>query len=515
MNFDLLGWSFKKSEKQQEVQNADPFIQKTDDDGAFIVNSGYSGHSSYHMSADTQFDSEIDLIKKYREISLHPEVDSAINEIVNESINGEEDTQPVSIVLDQLELSDNIKEKIKTEFDYICKLLNLNNESYELFRKFYVDGRLYHYIVIDTNKSQNGIQELRYIPSVHIKKMREDKTSIGPGGIEQTDSYKEYFMYSKKWNTASARSSAITLSKDSICYVHSGLNMEDNNLIYGWLHKAIKPANQLRMMEDALIVYRLSRAPERRIFYIDVGQLPKSKAEEYIKGLQNRFKNKLVYDVVTGEVKDSRNTLSMMEDFWLPRGMNGKGTEVTTLPGGQTLGQIDDVEFFKKKLYMSLNVPIGRITSDQGSAMFSVGRSDSISRDEVKFSRFISRLRKRFSKLFLQLLKTQLVLKRVMTPDDWDVLEEKIRFDFQQDTFFAELKDAEILKERLTTLQMAEPYIGRFFSQAYIRKNILKQTEDEIEEMMKEIGSEDPYISPANELEMHMNDVAPPEDNQN
>jgi len=510
MNLDLLGWTLKKTDKQAEIANIDPFIQKTDDDGAFIVNPGYYGHSSYHINVDQQFDSEIDLIKKYREISVHPEVDSAINEIVNEAINGEEDVAPVSIVLDDLDLSDAIKDKIKDEFAYICKLLNINSESYELFRKFYVDGRLYHYIVIDKNNTKNGIMELRYIPSVHIKKVREDKTSIGPMGIEQVDSSQEYFLYTKDWAKKN-KSAAVKISKDSVCYIHSGLNMEDNNLIYGWLHKAIKPANQLRMMEDSLIVYRLSRAPERRIFYIDVGQLPKTKAEEYIKSLQNKFKNKLVYDITNGEVKDSRNTLSMMEDFWLPRGMNGKGTEVTTLPGGQTLGQIDDVEFFKKKLYMSLNVPIGRITSDQNTAMFGVGRSDSISRDEVKFSRFITRLRKRFSKLFLNLLKTQLILKRIITPDDWEILEEKIRFDYQQDTFFAELKDAEILKERLTTLQMAEPYIGRFFSQTYIKKNILKQTEDDIKEMFKEIEEEGPYISPATEMEMHMNDIEPPD----
>ena len=490
MNFDILGWKFKKTDKQQEVTYNDPFIQKTDDDGAFIVTPGYYGHSSYHINVDQKFDSEIDLIRKYREISVHPEVDSAINEIVNESINGEEGVSPVSIILDNIEgLSESTKAKITDEFKYLCTLLQLNNESYDLFRKFYVDGRLYHYIVIDKNNTKNGILELRYIPSIHIKKIREDVTSIGPGGIEQTDSSQEYFLYSKGW-ARNDKKSAIKISTDSICYIHSGLVDEDNSLVYGWLHKAIKPANQLRMMEDALIIYRISRAPERRIFYIDVGALPKTKAEEYIKSLQNKFKNKLVYDAVNGEVKDSRSTLSMMEDFWLPRGINGKGTEVVTLPGGQTLGQIDDIEFFKKKLYTSLNVPVGRITSDQNTAIFSTGRSDSISRDEVKFNRFIVRLRKRFSKLFLQLLKTQLILKRIISPDDWQILEEQISFDYQQDTFFTELKESEILKERLTTLQMTEPYIGTFFSQTYVKKHILKQTEDTIEEMIKEIEAE-------------------------
>lgn len=489
MAFDVFGWTFKKSDKQQEIANADPFIQKTDDDGAFIVSPGYYGHSLYHINVDQQFDSEIDLIRKYREVSVHPEVDSAINEIINEAINGEEDTQPVSIVLDDLDLSESIKNKIKDEFEYICKLLNLNTESYELFRKFYVDGRLFHYIVIDKNNTKNGILELRYIPAVNIKKVREDKTSIGPMGIEQVESSQEYFMYSKDW-AKSKKNGAIKLSTDSVCFIHSGLVQDDNNLIYGWLHKAIKAANQLRMMEDALIIYRISRAPERRIFYIDVGNLPKVKAEEYMKSLQNRFKNKFVYDAINGEVKDSRNTLSMLEDFWLPRNSNGKGTEVSTLPGGQTLGQIEDVEYFRKKLYSCLNVPIGRISSDQSQAMFNIGRSDSISRDEVKFSRFITRLRKRFSKLFLQLLKTQLVLKRIITPEDWDIIEENIRFDYRQDTFFAELKDAEILKERLSTLQMVEPYIGRFYSETYIKKHILMQTEDEIEEIIKEIEEE-------------------------
>lgn len=505
MAFDLLGWTFKKSTSQQEIQNIDPFIQKTDDDGAFIVTpGGYLGHNSYTITADQQFDSEVDLIKKYREISVHPEIDAAINEIVNEAINGEEGVDPITIILDKLELSEGIKNKIEDEFKYICRLLNINTESYELFRKFYVDGRLYHYIVIDKNNTKNGILELRYIPSIHMKKIREDKTSIGPGGVPQTESYQEYFLYTKDW-AKTKNAGAIKVSKDSVCYVHSGLIDEDKNLIFGWLHKAIKPANQLRMMEDALIIYRLSRAPERRIFYIDVGNLPKTKAEEYMKSLQNKFKNKLVYDAVTGETKDARNTLSMLEDFWLPRGMNGKGTEVTTLPGGQTLGQIDDIEYFKKKLYMSLNVPIGRITSDQNQAMFNIGRSDSISRDEVKFSRFIARLRKRFSKLFLQLLKTQLVLKRIVTPEDWDIIEEKITFNYQQDTFFAELKDAEILKERLTTLQMAEPYIGRYFSQEYVRKHILKQTEDEAEQMIDQIKQEPPMIQDEQDINPQSN----------
>jgi len=483
--FELLGWEFRKRASDEKI--AAPYVEPNNDDAAFVVGSSYYGHNVHQLSLDQNFQNENDLIQKYRDISLYPEVDAAVTDIVNESINGDNESCPVNIILDDLDQTENVKKKITEEFDTIIKLLNFNNESYDIFRKWYVDGRSYYHIIINENAPSKGIQELRYISPLHIKKIREEYKEVGPGGVEILKGIEEYFLYTKK--TMQAQGIGIRISNDSICYTTSGLIDEDKNMVYSYLHKALKPANQVRMMEDAVIIYRLSRAPERRVFYIDVGSLPKNKAEEYIRGIMNKYKNKMVYDAVTGEVKDSKNTMSMMEDFWLPRREGGRGTEITTLEGGQQLGEMTDVEFFKKKLYMSLGVPYSRISPDQPHA-FTIGRSSEITRDEIKFSKFIARLRKRFSQLFYRLLKTQLILKKIITEDEWEVFKEGIYFDFISDTFFKELKDAEILKERISTLREMEPYVGTYFSKEYVRKSILQMDDEAIAEMNKQIEEE-------------------------
>ena len=482
---EAFGWQFKKKDSDKKIDA--PYTQPSNDDAAFVLGSNYYGMSSHSLSIDQSFTNENELILKYREMSLHPEVDSAINDIVNEAVDGSANSSPVEIVLDEMNQSDKIKEKIREEFERIVRMMNFNNDAYEIFRKWYVDGRIHFQIIIDPKNPSKGIKELRYLSSINIKKIREEIFRPGPGGIQLLDRIDEYYLYAQ--DAQRQKSVGLKLPLDSVCYVTSGLLDEQANLVQSYLHKSIRPANQLRMIEDAIIIYRLSRAPERRVFYVDVGTLPKNKAEEYLKSVMNRSKNKMVYDAVTGEVKDSKNTLSMMEDFWLPRREGGKGTEVTTLPGGQNLGDIDDIEYFKKKLFQSLNVPVSRIMSD-GSQGFNIGRSSEITREEVQYNKFITRLRKKFSKIFLVLLKAQLVLKKVISEDEWELLKEEISFDFLSDTFFSELKNAEILRERLASLSEIEPYIGIHFSKEWVRKEVLNMTEDKIEEMKKQMEEE-------------------------
>jgi hypothetical protein len=483
-NLTLFGWEFKKNSKTEK--DPAPFIDKTDESAAHVIGSSGWGYSTYQLNLDQSFKDDNAMIERYREISVHPEMDSAITEIVNEAISGEINDYPVSIILDDIELSDSIKDKILDEFEKILKLMDFNNEAYEIFRKWFVDGKLYYYMVKSTNP-KDGLIEVRYVSPLQIKKIRDEKRTADKGGIHTVSKVEEYYVYTPR--IYKDMGTAIKLSLDSVACVTSGIYDESTNKTFSYLHKALKPLNQLRMLEDATIIYRLSRAPERRVFYIDVGQMPKNKAEEYIRNIMAKFKNKMVYDAVTGEVKDQKNTLSMMEDFWLPRQEGGRGTEVSTLQGGQNLGQIEDLEYFKRKLLMSLYVPYGRLAADQQS-MFNLGRSSEISREELKFSKFVSRLRKKFSKIFLDILKTQLLLKQIITEADWEFLEEQIRFDFVTDNFFKELKESEILRERLSLLQEVEPYVGTYYSKEYVRRNVLEMNDEDIKEMKKEIEKE-------------------------
>lgn len=485
--FSVFGWKFKETEKEETI--AAPYIQPMNDDASFTVGSNYYAWNSYNLSFDQSFTSENDLIKKYRDIALYPEVDEAVSDIINEAISDDENSSPVSIILDDLDVSDKTKEIITEEFDKILKLLNFNMEAYDIFRKWYVDGRLNYHIIIDEKKPKAGIVELRYISPFNIKKVREEKKGW-QDGIEVILSTETFYVYTPYGYINNAGgTNGIKLTNDSVCSVTSGLVDETSKLTYSFLHKAIKSVNQLRMIEDAVVIYRLARAPERRIFYIDIGSLPKNKAEDYLRNVSSKYKNKIVYDVSTGEVKDQTSVLSMMEDFWLPRSSNGRSTEVTTLQSGQNLGEINDIQYFLRKVYKSLNVPMSRMSSDQAAA-FNIGRSSEITRDEIKFSKFIGRLRKRFSHLFYSLLKTQLLLKNIINENEWQTIKENISFDFLSDTFFSELKNAEILKERITTYNEALPLIGNVFSHEWAKKNILMLTDEEIKTMNDEIKKE-------------------------
>ncbi len=493
---DRYGWIFRDTEvtKQDLLSTSAQIVPKTNDDAAFVVGSNFYGHHQHYLQLDYNFNNEADLITQYREMSLVPEVDKAINEICNEAIAGDKDKSPVDIVLDDLELSDAIKNKITKEFETVLELLNFNSDAYKIFRKWYVDGRLFYLKIIDPKNPKAGIKEARYISSLSMKKVREELRELSREGIEKTVDYKEYFLFTRNYTgkRVNAQSpTAIKFEKDSIAYVTSGLYDENSNLVYSHLHKAIKAVNKLRIMEDATIIYRLSRAPERRVFYIDVGNLPKQKAEEYMQGIMKQHKQKMVYDTVTGNVKDSNRVLSMMEDFWLPRREGGKGTEIDTLQGGQNLGQMDDVEYFRKGLYLALNVPTARLDADQQTP-FGMGKPGEVTRSEINFGRFIDRLQKEFSGLFKDLLRTQLLLKQVITIDDWEAMKEKIGFNFASDSYYTELKETEILKGRVETLGMLiqQNAIGRYYSHAWVRKNVLMQTEEDIKAIDKEIAEE-------------------------
>ena len=431
-------------------------------------------------------------------MALHPECDSAIEDIVNEAIVADSNDSPVKIDLDNLNASDGIKKKIREAFKYTLELLDFDRKAHEIYRNWYIDGRLYYNKVIDIKNPQEGIQELRYIDAMKMRYVRKQKKNekdtyrraATTGKIDNPMDYEfpeleEYFIYTPKQTfptqspAAMGGSGGIKMTKDSVTYVTSGLVDRNKGSTLSYLHKAIKALNQLRMIEDSLVIYRLSRAPERRIFYIDVGNLPKIKAEQYLRDVMMRYRNKLVYNADTGEIRDDKKYMSMLEDFWLPRREGGRGTEISTLPGGQNLGEITDIEYFKKKLFKSLNVPISRIEGDGG---FNLGRSSEILRDEVKFSKFVARLRKRFSYMFNDILKTQLLLTNVITPEDWAIMEEHIQYDFLYDNHFSELKDAELFNERLAMVAVAEPYVGKYFSQDYLRRKVLRQTTEEIEE---------------------------------
>ena len=440
------------------------------------------------MDLDGQDSSELALIKRYRDIAQQPECDSAIEDITNEAIVSDERDMSVSISLDRLPVSPKIKTKMREEFHTILHLLDFNAKGHDIFRRWYVDGRLYYHKIIDPKNPRRGIKEVRYIDPRKIKKVRETrKERDQKTGMDMVVSVQPYYLYNQGGWESSGASGGVKITDDSITYAPSGLVDMQKGSVLSHLNKAIKPVNQLRMIEDSLVIYRISRAPERRIFYIDVGNLPKMKAESYLKDVMNRYRNKMVYDAKTGEIRDDRNHMSMLEDFWLPRREGGRGTEITTLPGGSNLGEIDDITYFQKKLYRSLNVPVSRLAEETG---FSIGRSDNITRDELKFTKFVGRLRKKFSIIFADMLKTQLLLKGVIALEDWDTFKEHIQFDFLQDGHFTELKNAEILRERLDMLGQIESYVGEYFSKEYVKKKILRMTDEEISEIEGQINDE-------------------------
>ena len=476
---EFFGFEIKRKEK--ELGAVTP---PATDDGTYDISGG--GFYSTILDTDGRSRTEDDLIRRYRDIAIQPECDSAIEDIVSEAIASDERDMCVSIALDNLQVSTSIKKRIKEEFERILQLLDFNNKAHDIFRRWYVDGRLFYHKVIDTKSPRKGIQQLRYIDPRKIKKVREVQTDK-KGGVDVVKKFKEFYIYNQHGHQVNNTSTGVKLTFDSISYCPSGLIDMHKGTVLSYLNKAIKPVNQLRMIEDSVVIYRISRAPERRIFYIDVGNLPKIKAEQYLKDVMNRYRNKLVYDASTGEIRDDRNHMSMLEDFWLPRREGGRGTEITTLPGGSNLGEIDDIIYFQRKLYRSLNVPISRMEAESN---FSLGRSTEITRDELKFTKFVQRLRKKFSVIFHDLLRTQLILTGVIAEEEWSAMKEHIAYDFLQDGHFAELRDAEILRERLEMLGTVEPYVGNFFSKRWVQKNVLRQTDEEIETMTKEMDNE-------------------------
>jgi hypothetical protein len=482
---DLFGFEIKRKGEDKEEAKKRSFVAPMEDDGSGVIKAG--GHYGQYLDmSGGNAKNEGDLISKYREISQIPEVDAAIEDIINESIVSVEDGAPVDINLNGLEQPDRIKKIIRDEFEKLVAKMSFSSSGNDIFRRWYIDGRLFYHIIIDEKSPKRGILELRPIDPTKIRKIKEvieekdEKT-----GAKIVTGVEEYFLYQD--GNMSKSGQGLKIAKDSIIFVPSGLLSAKRDMVLGYLDKAIKPANQLRMMEDALVIYRLSRAPERRVFYIDVGNLPKGKAEEYLRSIMSNYRNKMVYDAQTGEIRDDRKHMSMLEDFWLPRREGGRGTEISTLPGGENLGQIDDILYFQKKTYRALNVPISRLEQE---AQFSLGRTSEITRDEVKFQRFIDKIRRRFSDVFMQALKVQLILKGIVTREDWEWMKEEIVVDFISDTYFAELKEAEILRERVNTLRELDEFVGKYYSVDWVRKNILKQNDEDIEGIDKEIEDE-------------------------
>jgi hypothetical protein len=518
----LFGFEFKRD---IPVDTAPSFAPKESDDGAVVVAAG--GSYGTYIDLDGTVRTEAELVTKYREMSLQPEIDAAVDEIINESIDIDEETI-VEINLDDIEISDKLKKIIRDEFQNVLSLLDFNRKAYETYRRWYIDGRLYYHVVIDEKDTQAGIKELRYVDPRKIRKIREiakRKVLGGDGGVAVIPkTQNEYFIFNDKGfnygnKTVGPSTTGLKIAKDSIVHVMSGLTDTQGTMVLSYMHKAIKALNQLRTLEDALVIYRLARAPERRIWYIDVGNLPKMKAEQYVRDIMVKHKNRLIYDGATGEVRDDRKFMTMLEDYWLPRREGGRGTEVTTLPGGQTLGEMDDVLYFQKKLYQTLNVPVNRLNSD---ALFSLGRATEVTRDEVKFSRFITRLRSRFSTLFTHVLEKQLVLKQIMSIEDWEQIESKIRYKFAKDNYFTELKDAEVLQSRTQLMMTMEQggLLGKYYSHQWARRNILQQSDDDIEEQDKEINIEmelgDPrWMSPEQQQQAMMDQQQNQDPNQN
>ena len=507
----LFGFSIEDNDVQRPG-SISPVPENNSDGVEYFASGGFGGS---YVDIEGVYRTEYELIRRYREMALYPEVDSAIEDIVNEAIVSDLYESPVQVELSNVNASDKVKNIIREEFKYIKELLDFDKRSHEIFRNWYIDGRMHYLKVIDLQKPQDGIMDLRYIDPMKIKFVRKlndkaatteasqvlTKNNIGgrnPLGRKNifSQAIDEYYVYTPGANTVTGygggggnnSTASIKIAKDSIAYCNSGLVNRNDQTVLSWLHKAIKAVNQLKMIEDAIVIYRLSRAPERRIFYIDVGNLPKVKAEQYLQQVMSRYRNKLTYNAQTGEMKNDKKVMSMLEDFWLPRREGGRGTEISTLPGGQNLGEITDLEYFRNKLYAALGVPASR--QPGGNEGFNMGRSSEILRDEVKFSKFVARLRKRFAGLFSDLLKTQLILKNVITPDDWEGIKDNIQYDFLYDNHFAELKETELFQERLNLLAQAEPYIGKYYSQEFVRNKILRQTDGEMEEQDKLIEKE-------------------------
>ena len=495
----LFGFSIEASDKVAKSVVSPVPPNNADGVDNFIA----SGFYGQFVDIEGVYRTEHDLIKRYREMAIHPESDNAIEDVVNEAIVSDSYDSPVEIELSNVNASDKLKDKIREEFRYIKELLDFDKKSHEIFRNWYIDGRLYYHKVIDLKKPEDGIKELRYIDPMKMRYIRQEKKPKNKDGVdlsrmdEKSKTFypeiEEYFVYSPKPNyplgmvSGAGGQKGVKIAKDTITYVNSGLVDRNKGTVLSYLHKAIKALNQLRMIEDSLVIYRLSRAPERRIFYIDVGNLPKVKADQYLRDVMMRYRNKLVYDASTGEVRDDRKFMSMMEDFWLPRREGGRGTEITTLPGGQNLGELADIEYFQKKLYRALGVPESRIANDGG---FNLGRSSEILRDELKFTKFVGRLRKRFANLFSDMLRTQLILKNIISTEDWDSINDHIQYDFVYDNQFSELKESELMDGRLATLATIEPYIGKFYSQDWVRRKVLRQSDTEIKEIDEQIEQE-------------------------
>lgn len=491
----LFGFELKKIKSGGQKKELPSIVPPTDEDGAGYVTASGSHYGQYiDFDGDTSKDS-VELIRRYRSVSMHPEVDMAIDEIVNESITTSELEAPVKLNLDNVEdLSKSVKNQMHEEFDQILNMLSFTDNGSDIFKRWYIDGRIVHHLMVNESNPTAGIQEIRSIDAVKIRKVKEvKKKKDAKTNTSVIDKVSEFYIYQEKTTGSSKNTNysnshnAVKISPDAISYVTSGLMDEQRKKVVSYLHKALKPINQLRMMEDSLVIYRLSRAPERRIFYVDVGNLPRGKAEEYMKSIMTRYKNKIVYDASTGEIKDDRKHMSMLEDFWLPRREGGKGTEISTLPGGENLGQIDDIVYFQKKLYRSLNVPISRLEQE---SQFSLGRSSEISRDEIKFQKFIARLRRKFSFLLLNILKTQLILKNIITEDDWNNWKSDVIVDFVRDNHFTELKDTEILQGRMAILGEVENYKGEYFSKQWIMKNVLRMDDEEVSTIQDEIEKE-------------------------
>lgn len=498
---ELFGFTINRKKEEKQQERLQSFVPPTNEDGALTVSSG--GIFGTYVDLDGSVRTEAELVNKYRALSMDPVVDLAIQDICNEAIVEDSDEDTVSIILDDIKQPDAINKAIQDEFNEVLSLLEFNSMSYEIFKRWYVDGRLYYHAVVDEKRPQNGILEMRYIDPRNIKKVREIKKQKDPktgANIEKVVA--EYYMYNpmgflKKSNTvtgsttssyaASQSAEGVKIAKDSIVYATSGYQNVDNKLILSYLQKAIRPLNQLRSMEDSLVIYRISRAPERRIFYVDVGGLPKAKAEQYLSDIMTKFKNKIVYDSSSGEIRDDRKFMTMLEDFWLPRREGGKGTEITTLPGGQNLGEIDDVMYFQNKLYQSLNVPISRLNPE---TQFSLGRATEISREEIKFSKFITRLRNKFAELFTKMLERQLILKQICTPEEWNEWKDKLDYKFAVDNYFDELKNMEMNRDRVGLLRDMDEYIGKYYSHEYIRRWILQQSDEDIKDIDKQIAEE-------------------------
>lgn len=494
MAINLFGFTITKEKPDDNLKDNQAFAIPVTDDGATTVKGG--GYFGTYLDMDATAKSESELISRYREAAMYSDCAVAIDEIVTEAIASIDDEDPVKVNLDKVDIPEDIKETIEREFLTILELLEFNDRSHDIFKRWYIDGRLYYQKIIDKNSPKRGIVELIQLDPRKIKKVRDiKKKKDKDSGVEFIESIDEFFVYSEKgiaYNpqyTTPMANQGLKISTDSICYVPSGVVDLEKNVVLSHLHKAIKPVNQLKMMEDALVIYRLSRAPERRIFYIDVGNLPKIKAEQYLKDIMARYRNKIVYDSSTGEIRDDRKFMSILEDFWLPRREGGRGTEITTLPGGENLGQIEDINYFQTKLYQSLNVPLSRLQPQQG---ISFGRATEITRDELKFAKFVSRMRKKFNALFHDLLKTQLLLKGIIVEKDWEYIKEHIQYRYTQDQYFEEIKDAENLRNRIDLLTQVQPFVGYYFSKKYIEKNILRMTDNDIKIMESEIAEEPP-----------------------